>query len=263
MNIKPSKDWIRDTRITLNYTRSGTDFIKTHKLWKGFGQYKWLLKIGVVILAILVFDVVSSVPDILNNSNPAQAALNSSFNSLGSLEEYLGGGMKYLLLIAIEIVIFHFTRRSLMAVTGDHIPTDFDTFIKAEKRMIKVAIFSYIMETVYRMLSNTVLSMIGFEIAQDVMLFLIQSFYLGFALVDNYNELFHMTLKQSHRFTWHYAPVAIITGGIVNVLALIPGIGMVIGTVICSVIVTLSMHELTKNSENIQWVFVKKEKKKK
>ena len=257
---KPGKNWVRDSRITFDHTINGTDFIRTHKLWKGFGQYKWLIKGGILILAILAFDVITSLPGFFSDSNSSQNLLNSSF-SLGSIEQYLGGGSKYLVLIAIEIIIFHFTRRSLMKVTGDFIPTDFKTFINAEKRMIKVAIFSYIMETIFHVLSNTVLSMLGLSIAKDFMLFLIQSFYLGFALVDNYNELFDMTIKQSHRLTWHYAPVAIITGSIVNILLNIPAIGIVFGTVVCSVIATLSMHELTKDSNQIEWVFVEKEKK--
>ncbi len=261
---EPHKDWIRDTRSTIDHTMGGTKFIKTNRLWEGFGQYRWLIKGGIIILIILGIDVVTSLPDLFssNTDSTSEASTGSILNSLSlvSLEEYLGGGIKYVLLIAIEIIIFHFTRRSMMIITNDHIDTSFKTFIKAEKRMIRVAIFSFIMETIFRILSNTLLAIVGFEIAQGVMLFLIQSFYLGFAIIDNYNELYDMTLRQSHRYTWHFAPVAIITGAIVNVLMFIPALGIVIGTVICSVIATLTMHELTNREGGLDWVFVEKDK---
>lgn len=262
---KPPKKWIRDTQRTLEYGRTGPGFIKDHELWKGFGQYKWLIKGGIIIVAILSIDIISSIPDLFNGQSLSMdrgANANSGF-SLSSMEQYLGGGVKYLLLIGIEIIIFHFTRQTLMRVTGEPIPTDFKTFIGAEKRMIKVAIFSYVMETVFHVLSNTVLGIFGLGSIKLVMLFLIQSFYLGFALVDNYNELFDMTLAQSHRYTWHFAPVAILTGAIVNLLMNIPVLGIIAGTVVCSVIATLTMHELTKKEDGLDWAFVEKKKRKK
>ena len=263
--LEPNKDWLRDTERTINYTRRSPFFIKENKLWKGFRQYRWLMKGGLIILAILGFDILFSLDD-LTSANVSQAETIPSWTDVFtaiSLPDYLDGGMKYVLLIAIEIIIFHFTRRSMMIITGEKIDTSFNTFMKAEWRMVKVAIFSFFMESVFTVLSNTLFSLAGTSEAAPVMIFLIQSFYLGFAIIDNFNELFHMTLRQSHRYTWHFAPVAIITGAIVNVMLLIPGIGVVIGTVICSVIATLTMHELTKKSGGMDWVFVENKKVKK
>lgn len=266
--MRPRKKWFRDGKATISASRSAPRFIQEHRLWQGFRSYSWVVKGMIVIAVILGFNFVTSLWDILG-SGSQDAQNNAGLSFLGGfasnaldVDSYMNGSFKYLILIGIEIIIFHFTRRTMMVVTDDFIPTDFKTFIGAEKRMIKVAIFSFFMETVFRFLFNTTLSIFGLSALEVVALFLIQSYYLGFAIVDNYNEIYKMTIKQSHRFTWQYAPVAFITGAILNVLMKIPLIGVIAGPVICAVIATLAMHHLANLEGDRAWVYVEKEKKK-
>ncbi len=261
----PPRKWIRDGKTTIDYSRSAPHFIQEHRLWEGFRSYSWFAKGLIIIAIILGLDFITSLPsffasDDQNATSGGVFGIIQSF-SLDSTNEYFNGSFKYLILIGIEIIIFHFTRRSMMIVTSSHIDTDFKTFIGAEKRMIKVAFFSFVMESIFRFLFNTSLSIFGLDALQAVALFGIQSYYLGFAIVDNYNELYDMTIKQSHRYTFHFAPVALITGAILNVFMKIPIIGVIAGPVLCAVIATLAMHQLANLDGDRAWVYVEKEKK--
>ena len=185
---------------------------------------------------LLGLEFVLSLPSLLGSAGSDSAQdqnalglLDTVGSTFASASDYMNGSFKYIILIAIEIIIFHFTRRAMMAVTDDFIPTDFKEFIRAEKRMIKVAIFSFFMETFCRLVFNTTLAFFDMSVLEGVALFGIQSYYLGFAVVDNYNELYDMTIKQSHRYTWQYAPVALITGAILNVMMKVPVIGVIVG----------------------------------
>jgi len=264
---RPARKWVRDTQLTVDSSRRSVDFIKEHRLWEGFKSYRWFVKALVVVGVFLGIRLFFSLDDLLGaGAEGQQAALSSYFNglTLDSISSYFGGGLKYVILIALELIIFHFTRRTMMVVTGEHIDTSFKTFIKAEKRMILVAIFSIIMEALWKFGANTVLSIFGLaDTLEWGVGFLIQSFYLGFAIVDNYNELFHMTIRQSHRYSLQYAPVVFITGAILFAMLEIPIIGVILGPVICAVIATLTMHQISTRDTDMAWVYVEKEKKKK
>lgn len=257
--LRPKRQWVRDGRVTMDYTRQSVDFIKEHRLWEGFQSYTWLVK-GMMIGGILLsLHVLSSWNTILYSQDAGDNASVMSFFSsisLESLSSWTEGSMKYVILIALEIVIFHFTRRSLMIATGDRIDTSFKTFIAAEKRMIQVAFFSYIAEKIFVGISNAGLSLFNLDLLQAPVGFIIASFYLGFAIVDNYNEIYKMTIKQSHRYTWHYAPVALIIGAMLNIMIQIPIFGFIIGPVFCAVIGTLAMHHISPELADMAWVYV-------
>jgi len=242
--------------------RDAPEFIYEQKLWRGMKNYKWLMKTLVVGSVLLGLMTLESVGDHINQGHNF-ASMVPSF-SLDDLMEYFNGSHKYLILIVMEIVIFHFTRRTMMIVTQTEIDTSFNTFITAEKRMIQVAFYSFILESVWRFVANTSLSILDITEWMIVpAMLIIESFYLGFAVIDNYNELLNMSIKQSHKYTFHHAPVAVIIGFILFLILKIPILGVLIGPVICAVIATLIMHEITAQSSDMAWVYVVKEKKSK
>ena len=82
-------------------------------------------------------------------------------------------------------------------VTGDDVDSSFAAFMEAQKRMVRVAVFSFIMESFFSVVFNVGIGILGAEFIKPVGIFLIQCFFLGYAIIDNYNEIFHMTVKQS------------------------------------------------------------------
>lgn len=262
----PERQWVKSTKCTFENGMTSVPFIKEHRLWEGFKSYSWLIK-GLGILGIILgLKFASDIWTFLTTDSLSQdsmlnaSSLISSFSDV-ALSGYFDGGLKYVILIALEIVIFHFTRRALEALTGDKKDTSFKAFITAEKRVIKVALFSFFMESVCRFVGYIVFSIFGYAYLEPYYMFFITSFYLGFAVVDNYNEVYELTIKESHRLTQHFAPVAIIVGAMINVLLNLPLIGLIVSTVLGAVIATLTMHHLTNGGRDLAWVKKKKIKK--
>jgi CysZ protein len=194
-------------QITLRKHVEAYSFIRKHKVWKGFWEYGWVSKI-MMVLAILAglkflqiyFQWLSEAYD----SDPITA-----ISSMGGMmweavsEEYnffFAGGMKYMIVIFMEIVIYHASRKTVKMLTGQDEEATFKNFVKAQVRMIKVSFQSYIMEIIFTALigmafSFSIFSFIGFM--KPVLIFAVQCFFLGFAVMDNYSEQFNMSIKES------------------------------------------------------------------
>ncbi len=249
--------------MVLKYAKEAPDFIDKHKLWKGLAHYSWVIKGIVVIAAITGLYTVSFIADLFTGDvSITQNSLMASFSSfsLDGIADFFGGSMKYILLAVVEVIIFHFTRRTMMIVTGRPIDTSWDTFVKAEKRMIAVIFVAFGLEKAFGFGWSIFSGIFGFDSLEPVFMVLIQSFYLGFAIIDNYNELYDMSIKQSHRFTWHYAPVALVVGGMLNLMLYVPFLGVLIGPIVCAVVATLTMHFINNQDNGVAWVFVEKKK---
>ncbi|MBK8505119.1 MAG: hypothetical protein IPL46_24685 [Saprospiraceae bacterium] len=109
--------------------------------------------------------------------------------------------------------------------------------------MIKVSIFTFAMELVASIAIKVVLSILGFDLIKGVLLFLTQCFFLGFVMIDNYNEIHHLEIKESYKHTLKYAGVAVGIGIVLYVLIIIPVIGPFAGPMIAAIAATLVMHE--------------------
>lgn len=245
--------------MALVYTQRASAFIEKHKLWRGLAHYSWLIKGIVIIAALLGLKTISFITDLFSgDANVGQNSLVASFEnfSFEGMTGFFDGGMKYVILAAVEVIIFHFTRRTMMIITKRPIDTSWDTFVNAEKRMIAVTFVAFGLEKALGWGWAIFSGIFGFDFFEPVFIALVQSFYLGFAIIDNYNELYDMSIKQSHRFTWHYAPVALIVGGMLNLMLHVPLLGVLIGPIICAVVATLTMHYLNNEDKGVDWVFV-------
>lgn len=262
--IAPPLRWIDDARISIKSAFEAPEFINEHRIWEGFFRYKWVIKGIVWMLVILGLVSLKRGYDRLSSAEPLLSMSSfSSFFSLEWLTNLTSGLGNYIILIAIEIIIFHFARRTMMIVTDTEIDTSWKTFVRAEKRLIRLALYAFCLEVIMKALASVGISMFGLGWAETSVNALIHSFYLGFAIIDNYNELYGMTLKQSHRFSIHYMPIVLLVGGILAIMLNIPFFGAIVGPVLCSVIGTLAMYTAQQRDGSIEWVFVEKEKKKK
>lgn len=258
---------VRDTTTTISNFKGLQDFIQKNRLWSGILQYSWLSKFLLIIgivggLAFIhfVYDYWSHKAEI---DTLSLASLGSAMGGffIEGYDLFVIGGLKYVILILMEVVIFHFARRTLEIKTGKTLDTSLKAFIKAQKRMFQVVIYSFVMETICSIIVGTGLGIIGFSMLKPAFVLMIQGYFLGFAVIDNYNEIYHMKIKQSAQYTMQYGSVAITIGLVVYVIMLVPLIGAVLGPLIGAVVATLTMHELHERDQNMAWVFVEKEKK--
>ncbi len=251
----------RDFILTIKKYREVIPFIKKNQLWNGFLDYSWVTKF-LMIIGILVSLKFTGVFNDFFNQTSQQGI---SFNTLGNLvgntidegyDLFKMSGFKYAILILSEVVIFHFARKTLEVLTGEKADATFNTFIQAQVRMFKVVLFAYVMETLTTILVGVGLSILGIGVVKPVFSFVIQCFFLGFVIIDNYNEIFHMSIKQSFKYTRQYTGVSIGIGIVVYVLMLLPVLGAFLAPLLAAVTATITMYELDKRDDSLEEVFV-------
>ena len=119
----------------------------------------------------------------------------------------------------------------------------FKIFIAAEKRMIKASLLAWIMEIIVTAIAKAIIGIVGLGyLLNDPAGLLIQFYFLGFIIIDNYHECFGLTLKESAKRTKQVTGVAIAIGGVAYLLMYIPLIGVVAATMLGAVTCTLAMQ---------------------
>jgi len=254
--------FFRDIILTIKNYRTVYPFIMANKLWEGFLDYSWVSKFLLVVGALLSLKFGGVLSSWMGNV----AVEGMSMNAFGSLVSdtasegyhlYVQGGFKYVILILLEVVLFHFARKTLEVLTGEEAEDSLKAFIGAQVRMIKVVFFSYFMETFFSIVVGTLVSMIGFEFLKPALIFAIQCFFLGFVVVDNYNEIYKMSIKQSFKYTRQYTGVSIGIGIVVYALMLLPVLGAFLAPLLAAVTATITMYELDKKDDSLEEVIVK------
>ena len=258
---------VRDGTQTISNFRGLADFIKENKLWEGVLKYTWLSKFLILVGLVGSFSFIHFVYNYWSDSQTAIQINTAGFTSaLGGFfsegyDLFVLGGLKYLILILMEVVIFHFARRTLEVKTGETIDTSLKVFIEAQIRMIKVVFYSWLMETIVTFIVVKVaFSILGLHSMDTIVTMLIQCYFLGFAVIDNYNEIYKMTIKQSFRYTMQYGTVAFLIGFVVYLIMLIPLAGTLMGPLLGAVVGTITMYELHQIDRNMDWVFIPKAK---
>ncbi len=224
-------------------------FIKEHRLWEGMTRYKGIIFIFILIglvIGIKIFDIVQNMVQtrgvsemgLINTMSMVKDVAKESYNLL-----YLGG-MKYLVLIFLEVVIFHFVRRTMEIKTGRNFEVSFKAFLTAQIRMIKVVILSFGMEIILSVIIGIGVGILNVDFLKVFLVLLVQMYFLGFAFIDNYNELFQMGIRESEKDTRKHTGLAIAIGGVAYLLLLIPVAGSVAAPVLGGVAATLAMFEI-------------------
>ena len=180
-----------------------------------------------------------------------EASVTSGFNRV---EEYLGGlfiigSWKYVILILGEVLVFHLLRRTIEILSGKEEDASFTAFLAAQKRMIAIAFFSWISEMVLTILIGVALSIIGFSFLKPVLVFLVSSYFLGFALTDNYFERVGLSIKESQRLNMQIIGVSLGLGAILYVLFLIPIVGPIFGTAVGAVAAAMTLYKLEQQGD--------------
>jgi hypothetical protein len=153
----------RDFIVTIKNYREVFPFIKTNKLWKGFLDYSWVTKFLLLVGALVSLKFAGVFNDFFNQTSQQGVSFNSVGNLIGNtIDEgydlFGTSGFKYAILILMEVVIFHFSRKTLEVLTGEKAAASLNSFIQAQVRMLKVVLFAYVMETVLTILAGFGLS---------------------------------------------------------------------------------------------------------
>lgn len=247
------KEHYQQLLYALHTYPQATRFIIRHKLWDGFWKYSWVGRLLLLAAILVGLKFIHSITDWFQSAEvedplAAMSAAGTMFVKVLSDEyEYLSNGsMRYLMMILLEIVIFHMCRRTISILTGQDSDASMKAFIAAQIRMIKVVIFCYIMEMIFGIGIKIFFGVFGFiDFLKPVFLFLISLFFLGYAIMDNYLEQFNFTIKESMKFSQQFIGIALGVGLIIQVLFLLPVVGTILGPMLAAVTVSIALYELT------------------
>ncbi len=252
---------------TLQAFPDAARFIKEYRVWHGFWQYSWVTVLLLIIGAVFSIKFYSSALDwwqymhfthIAELGSETRNLVGNVFQSGQSF--FLSSGFKYVIFILMEIVIFHSVGKTIAVISDeeDRKPT-FAVFMKAQIRMIRVAIESWIKEILATILISIAVAILGLETIKPVLIFLVSCYFIGFAMVDNYNERLGMTIRESLKFTRGYIGVALAIGLVVYVIMLVPVIGSFAGPLLGGVTATLVMHKILQPATNDDYDYVEEE----
>jgi len=233
------------------YLRISPDFIKNHRLWEGYWKVGWVARstviLGAIICVFFFIDVSRGFQELMSPLPQYEAA------SLGNVMDkvYFDGGIKYLILILLEMVIFYFTVRTLDVVKGTETNTTPKDFIDAQFRMIKVSIRNYIQEIILGTLISIVLGIFGMDWIKSMALIMIQFYFIGFAFMDNYYEQNDLPIRESAKYIRTHVYAAIVIGAIGYLLFMVPLLGALLGPFICAVAATLYLHHKSITDESV------------
>ncbi len=240
-----------DFRFAFEKNREALYFIREHRLWEGFWKFSWVMRLLVfagLIASFKFYGILrnwyggASTDDVLAVGQSIVTLFDQVYSE-GYHFLFLGG-FKYVVLLLVEIIVFHFVRRTLEIKTGNRQDFTPRTFIRAQIRMFVIVLRNFILETLLTVAVKTVMGIIGFTLLQTPLILLIQCYFLGFAMIDNYNELYGMSIRQSARTTQHYSGLALAVGMTTYFLLLIPLLGPFIAPFFVAVTATLSLHDL-------------------
>ena len=224
-------DFFKQGARCFKIIRKSYTFFKTHKLWKGIFEHKWILLLTVIISILFTFALFS---DLYQYIFPVEEIVDADVVDLdGDIPDAkeknkntaIFGGSKFLLLIMFEIVIFHFSVKTLEILNNEKYKTTFGMFMKAEIRMIKVLIRSFIQSLIVQILLWIILALSGFSSLVPYLMFIVHAYFIGNAFFDNYNEQQKLNIKESDICIRYHSGAATTLGLVASVGLMIPIIG--------------------------------------
>lgn len=216
-------------------------FFKKHKLWKGIFEHKWILLLTVLLSVLFTFVLFSDLYSYLFSSEEIGelGIIDSEVSNPNAKENNkntaIFGGSKFLLLIMLEVVIFHFSVKTLEILNNEKYKTTFGMFMKAEIRMIKVLIRGFIQSLIAQVIIWFVLLLIGLSSLSPFLMFIVHAYIIGNAFFDNYNEQQKLNIKESDICIRHHSGAATTLGIITSIGLMIPIIGPLVIPVLAAI----------------------------
>lgn len=165
---------------------------------------------------------------------------------------FFEGGMKYLLLIFLEVLIFYFAGKTLWILSGKKSDPQFKDFVNAEIRMIKIMLISFIKVIIFQVLISIVFSIIGLSKMTTLAMFFVHAYFIGYAFFDNYNEQYALSIKKSEKRIAEHKYAATSLGVILSLILHIPLIGPIIAPFLGAVTATVYGYDYQMQSQKVQ-----------
>ena len=179
----------------------------------------------------------------VEDENPAdqeeteEASINKDHESLFS------GSLKFLLLIFLEVFIFHLSVRTNNLLKGQNKKLVFKDFSKAQIRVIKVMLHKWIYGLLVYILASIGLFILGLSFLKTGLMFLVYGYFLGFAFLDNYMEQYDYNISNSAKKIRTHFGAATVFGVFTSIVMNVPVIGPLVIPFLCSIAATRYAHD--------------------
>ena len=239
-----------DLFVVFGFFKDAIQFIRKHRLWKGLFDVKWIAQFIIGTVILLCLQIYWIAQKAFSQPEEGTGFVTAAFHRMGNIvsESYdflFDGAFKYIVLIIFELIVFHFIRKTIETLTGWQEEVSIAAVKSAVKRMLKITIRNYVFEVIFTILAGFVLGMFGLKFLKPVIVFLIQCFFIGFTLIDNFHEIQKLSISDSEKITRQFPGVAIGLGIGFNIIILIPILGPVLAPILSGVTAARSMHSLT------------------
>jgi hypothetical protein len=247
------KEHFNQFLYTLHSIPEAIRFFRKNRLWEGFLRYGWVNKILILVGIIAGLQMLGNVFESMNvmDTSNAMALMSSMDNFVDNLvknqwEFFTDEGFRYGILILLEIFIFHVTHRAVDILLKDKMREPrLNDFIKAQIRIAVLGVICMVVEgIVVAIVEPIVKATPVVSWLKEPILFFIHCFFMGVLILDNYNEMFGLKIKESFKYSLRFPGIALAAGMVLRICFIVPFIGPVVGTLVTAVTVSIVMHEL-------------------
>jgi len=158
-------------------------------------------------------------------------------------EPLFSGFLKFMLLLILEIVIYHFSVKTDNILKGKTANILFDDFVRAEIRMLKVMARNALLGWIAWLILKIAFGIFGLTFLHDAAYYMVTAFYIGFAFLDNYLELHDISISKSAVIVRSHIGGTLMIGLIASVFLLVPIVGPLLIPVLCSIAATRYAHQ--------------------
>lgn len=247
------KEHFNQFLYTLHSIPEAVRFFRKNRLWEGFLAYGWVNKILILVGIIAGVRTLANVFESVNavDTSNAMALMSSMDNFVNKLvknqwEFFTDEGFRYGVLILLEIFIFHVCHRTVDILLKDKMREPrLNDFIKAQIRIAVLGVICMAVEGVVVAIIEPIIE--GIPVVswfKEPVLFFIHCFFMGILILDNYNEMFGLKIKDSFKYSLRFPGIALAVGMVLRICFVVPVIGPVVGTLATAVTVSIVMHEL-------------------
>ncbi len=264
-NVEPNKI-LPQIGEMIGIMKSTPAFIKKHELWNGFFKQKSIALFSIFIACVFSYTMYNNIHDYFTESPISVEAHADGKKNISETESQFdkslinaphlptelleddhdsmfSGSLKFMLLIMLEILIFHFVVKTNNILKNQSETFVFKDFSKVQIRIMKVMLLKWVYGLVLYILISIVLGIAGMTFLRGPVMFIIYGYFIGFAFLDNYMEQYKFSIKQSAECIQSHFGAAVVIGVFASILMLIPIVGPLVIPFLCSIAATRYGHK--------------------
>lgn len=216
-------------------------FIRKHRLWEGFFENKAILFFTLFVAILFGVSVVNNLNEFINSllvapevsTDVKQELKNDSKKVLDM------GGSRFLLLVVLQVVIYFFCVKTLNILRSYDNKPSFKDYMRVQKRMILNMAEGVFKTFIIMLIVNVVFGIFGLEMLKIPVMFLVYSYFMAYAFLDDYNEQFGFSRDESRVIIKRHMGAALGFGLFTNILSYIPLLGAFILPFFAAITATL------------------------